>query len=235
MEKVLIIIPTYNEAENISQIIKEIFNCSTNVHILVVDDSSPDGTNFLVKKLINIYPAKLHLLNRIEKKGLGPAYIDGFKWALHNEYSQIFEMDADFSHDPSEIDKMIRILNDGFDLVIGSRYKSGINVLNWPIGRIMLSYAASIYVKVITGMPINDPTSGFVGYKSHVLKKIGLDNINFQGYAFQIEMKYMAWINGFSLFEHPIIFKNRLKGESKMNITIFWEAIFGVIKMRLFK
>ena len=171
MEKVLIIIPTYNEAENISQIIKEIFNCSTNVHILVVDDSSPDGTNFLVKKLINIYPAKLHLLNRIEKKGLGPAYIDGFKWALQNEYSQIFEMDADFSHDPSEIDKMIRILNDGFDLVIGSRYKSGINVLNWPIGRIMLSYAASIYVKVITGMPINDPTSGFVGYKSHVLKK----------------------------------------------------------------
>ena len=144
-------------------------------------------------------------------------------------------MDADFSHDPKEILNMLKILDDGFDLVIGSRYKEGINVLNWPLGRILLSYIASLYVRLITGMPIRDPTSGFVAYKSIILKKISLDNIKFQGYAFQIEMKYKSWINGFNLIEHPIVFKNRVKGESKMNINIFWEAIFGVIKMRLFK
>ena len=235
MEKVLVIIPTYNEVENISYIISEIFICVSNVNILVVDDNSPDGTKSLVNKLKIKYPDKLFLLNRKKKMGLGPAYLDGFSWALQYNYNIIFEMDADRSHNPKEIPKMIKILQDGFDLVVGSRYKDGINVLNWPIGRILLSYMASIYVRIITGMPITDPTSGFVGYKSVVLKKIGLDNIKFQGYAFQIEMKYKGWINSFSLIEHPIVFKNRVRGESKMNINIFWEAIFGVIKLRLFK
>ena len=235
MEKIVIIIPTYNEVENISYIISEIFICISNVSILVVDDNSPDGTKSIVNKLQIKHPEKLFLLNRKEKKGLGPAYSDGFGWALQNNYDIIFEMDADHSHDPKEITKMIKILQDGFDLVVGSRYKDGINVLNWPLGRILLSYMASIYVRIITGMPITDPTSGFVGYKSTVLKKIGLNNIKFQGYAFQIEMKYKAWINSFRLIEHPIIFKNRVRGESKMNINIFWEAIFGVIKLRLFK
>jgi|TARA_Y100000996_G_scaffold301854_1_gene239337 dolichol-phosphate mannosyltransferase len=235
MEKIVIIIPTYNEVENISYIISEIFICISNVSILVVDDNSPDGTKSIVNKLQIKHPEKLFLLNRKEKKGLGPAYSDGFGWALQNNYDIIFEMDADHSHDPKEITKMIKILQDGFDLVVGSRYKDGINVLNWPLGRILLSYMASIYVRIITGMPITDPTSGFVGYKSTVLKKIGLNNIKFQGYAFQIEMKYKAWTNSFRLIEHPIIFKNRVRGESKMNINIFWEAIFGVIKLRLFK
>ena len=235
MEKIVIIVPTYNEAENISSIISEIFICISNANVLVVDDNSPDGTKSIVNKLKIKHPNKLFLLDRKEKQGLGPAYLDGFSWALENNYNIIFEMDADHSHDPKEITKMIKILQDGYDLVVGSRYKDGINVLNWPLGRILLSYTASIYVRIITGMPITDPTSGFVGYRSTVLKKVGLDNIKSLGYAFQIEMKYKAWTNSFRLIEHPIIFKNRVRGESKMNINIFWEAIFGVIKLRLFK
>jgi len=234
-EKILIIIPTFNEIENISKIIISIFDTGLSINILVVDDQSPDGTGQEVKKLIKTFPNRLFLESRLGKKGLGSAYIDGFKWALKSDYKYIFEMDADFSHQPKELKSMIKILDSNVDLVIGSRYVNGVNVVNWPLGRILLSYFASFYVQFITGMPIKDPTAGFVGYKRRVLEAIDLDKIKFIGYAFQIELKYKAWIKNFLIKEHPIIFINRVYGKSKMSGNIVWEALFGVLLLRLKK
>ena len=234
-EKILIIIPTFNEIENISKIIISIFDTGLSINILVVDDQSPDGTGQEVKKLMETFPNRLFLESRLGKKGLGSAYIDGFKWALKSDYKYIFEMDADFSHQPKELKSMIKILDSNVDLVIGSRYVNGVNVVNWPLGRILLSYFASFYVQFITGMPIKDPTAGFVGYKRRVLEAIDLDKIKFIGYAFQIELKYKAWIKNFLIKEHPIIFINRVYGKSKMSGNIVWEALFGVLLLRLKK
>jgi dolichol-phosphate mannosyltransferase len=233
MKNILVIIPTFNESENISQIISSVFKHVPQCHILVVDDNSPDGTSRIVKKIINLTKKRLFIKDRKNKLGLGAAYIDGFNWAIEKKYDFIFEMDADFSHDPVSLPKMIEILKDNSDVVVGSRYKKGVNVVNWPLGRILLSYAASLYVRVITGMPIKDPTAGYVGYKREVLEKIELDKIQFVGYAFQIEMKYKSWIKGYKIHEYPIVFKNRINGKSKMDQSIFWEALIGVIKMRL--
>ena len=234
-EKILIIIPTFNEIENISKIIMTVFDTGLSINILVVDDQSPDGTGQEVKKLMKSFPNRLFLESRLGKKGLGSAYIDGFKWALKSDYKYIFEMDADFSHQPKELKSMIKILDSNVDLVIGSRYVNGVNVVNWPLGRILLSYFASFYVQFITGMPIKDPTAGFVGYKRRVLEAIDLDKIKFIGYAFQIELKYKAWIKNFLIKEHPIIFINRVYGKSKMSGNIVWEALFGVLLLRLKK
>ena len=234
-EKTLIIIPTFNEIENISKIIMAIFDTGLSINILVVDDQSPDGTGHEVRKLMETFPNKLFLESRSGKKGLGSAYIDGFKWALKSDYKYIFEMDADLSHQPKELKSMIKILDSNVDLVIGSRYIKGVNVVNWPLGRILLSYFASFYVQFITGMPIKDPTAGFVGYKRRVIETIDIDNIKFAGYAFQIELKYRAWIKNFIINEHPIIFMNRVYGKSKMSGNIIWEAFFGVLLLRLKK
>ena len=234
-EKILIIIPTFNEIENISKIIISVFDTGLSINILVVDDQSPDGTGQEVKKLMKSFPNRLFLESRLGQKGLGSAYIDGFKWALKSDYKYIFEMDADFSHQPKELKSMIKILDSNVDLVIGSRYVNGVNVVNWPLGRILLSYFASFYVQFITGMPIKDPTAGFVGYKRRVLEAIDLDKIKFIGYAFQIELKYKAWIKNFLIKEHPIIFINRVYGKSKMSGNIVWEALFGVLLLRLKK
>jgi len=234
MENTLIIIPTFNEAENISQIIFSVYKCLSKCNILVVDDNSPDGTSTIVKKIIKQNKKRLFIIDRQNKTGLGAAYIDGFHWALEKKYDFIFEMDADFSHDPVSLPKMVNILKDNSDVVIGSRYKEGVNVVNWPLGRILLSYFASLYVRIITGMPIKDPTAGYVGYKRRVLENIGLDKIQFIGYAFQIEMKYKSWTKGYKMTEHPIIFKNRVRGVSKMDKSIFWEAIIGVVKLRFY-
>ena len=234
-EKILIIIPTFNEIENISKIIISIFDTGLSINILVVDDQSPDGTGQEVKKLIKTFPNRLFLESRLGKKGLGSAYIDGFKWALKSDYKYIFEMDADFSHQPKELKSMIKILDSNVDLVIGSRYIKGVNVVNWPLSRILLSYFASFYVQFVTGMPIKDPTAGFVGYKRRVIETIDIDNIKFIGYAFQIELKYRAWIKNFIIKEHPIIFINRVYGKSKMSGNIIWEAFFGVLLLRLKK
>ena len=234
-EKTLIIIPTYNEIENISKIIMTVFDTGLSINILVVDDQSPDGTGLEVRKLMKTFPNKLFLESRSGKKGLGSAYIDGFKWALKSGYKYIFEMDADFSHQPKELKSMIKMLDSNTDLVVGSRYVKGVNVVNWPLSRILLSYFASFYVQFITGMPIKDPTAGFVGYNRRVLETINIDNIKFIGYAFQIELKYKAWIKNFLIKEHPIIFINRVYGKSKMSGNIIWEAFFGVLLLRLKK
>ena len=235
MKKTLIIVPTYNEIENISSIIDAIFDVNLNLDILVVDDNSPDGTSNIVKNLIIKYKKKLFLEEREKKEGLGVAYVHGFNWALDREYDYIFQMDADLSHNPSELIKMKERLEVDADLIIGSRYKNGVNVINWPLSRILLSYIASIYVRFITSMPIKDPTSGFVGYKREVLEVINVNKIKFVGYAFQIEMKYKAWINGFNLMEESIIFLNRNRGNSKMDSSIILEAFFGVLFLRAYK
>ena len=235
MKKTLIIIPTYNEIENISSIIKAIFDVNLNLDILVVDDNSPDGTSNVVKNLIIKHKKKLFLEERDKKEGLGVAYVHGFNWALDREYDYIFQMDADLSHNPSELIKMKERLEVDADLIIGSRYKNGVNVINWPLSRILLSYIASIYVRFITSMPIKDPTSGFVGYKRKVLEVINVNKIRFVGYAFQIEMKYRAWINEFNLKEESIIFLNRAHGNSKMDSSIILEAFFGVLFLRVCK
>ena len=235
MEKTLIIIQTYNEIENIKSIIEAVFDTQLGVNILVVDDQSPDGTGAEVLEMISRFPHQLFLESRSDKTGLGSAYVHGFKWALRRDYEYIFEMDADFSHNPNELSPMLNILQKDSDVVVGSRYVKGVNVVNWPLSRILLSYFASLYVRLITSMPIKDATAGFVGYRRKVLESMDLDQIKFVGYAFQIELKYKAWLKKFKLEEHPIVFLNRTKGKSKMNGSIIWEALFGVLFLRIFK
>ena len=233
MEQMLIIIPTYDEKENIAELIAEIFSILPEVHLLFVDDSSPDGTADCVRSFIKQFPDQIHLEVRQNKEGLGKAYVHGFRWALAREYSFIFEMDADLSHPAEALPKMLATLKNGTGVVVGSRYLSGVNVVNWPLFRIALSMIASIYVRIILGLPIKDTTAGFVGYSRASLQSLNLDDLVFVGYAFQIEMKYKLWKNGFSLKELPIIFTNRKKGNSKMDKTIIWEAIYGVFYLRL--
>ena len=232
MEKALVIIPTFNEAENIKKVVEASIR-EKKFDVLVVDDSSPDGTATIVKEIIESNPNKIFLEVRKKKDGLGRAYIHGFKWAVNKKYDYIFEMDADFSHNPSELNTMLGYLKEGKDMVIGSRYIKGINVVNWPLGRILLSYLASIYVRSITSMPIKDPTAGFVGYKREVLEAIALDKVKFVGYAFQVAMKYKTWRKKFSIIEHPIIFTNRTLGFSKMDGRIIWEGLLGVLILRI--
>ncbi len=231
--RTIVIIPTYNEAENISKIIDLIILENGNIDILVVDDNSPDGTSALVNQKEESFPNRVFLIKRLNKKGLGTAYIDGFKWALKEKYDHIISMDADFSHNPVELPKIIEYLNSGVDVVIGSRYLNGVSVVNWPIGRIFLSYIAQIYVRLITSMPIKDPTSGFVAYNSKCIDSLNLDKFRFIGYAFQIEMKYKIWKKKFKLKEHQIIFMNRELGESKLDKKIILEAVYGVLQLRL--
>ncbi|MEE2931110.1 MAG: polyprenol monophosphomannose synthase [Bacteroidota bacterium] len=234
MSDSLIIIPTYNEKENIERIIRKIFSLEKAFNILIVDDGSPDGTADIVKKLMTDFSNKLFIEERSEKSGLGTAYIHGFKWALNKEYAFIFEMDADFSHNPNDLIKLYNACkNDGGDLAIGSRYIKGVNVVNWPMSRVLMSFFASKYVKFITGMPIHDSTAGFKCYKREVLETINLDKINFVGYAFQIEMKFKSWKYKFNIIEVPVIFTDRTEGTSKMSGGIFFEAFFGVIQMKV--
>ena len=231
----LVIIPTYNEKENILNIIKAVMGLEHGFHILVIDDGSPDGTADIVKRLKKeVFPERLFLLERSGKLGLGTAYLLGFKWALEHGYEYIFEMDADFSHNPDDLPRLYHACAvEGADLSIGSRYISGVNVVNWPIGRILMSYFASVYVRIITGMPVRDTTAGFVCYHRRVLEAINLNTVRFKGYAFQIEMKYSAYKLGFKLKEVSVIFVNRVLGTSKMNSSIFGEALFGVIQLRI--
>jgi dolichol-phosphate mannosyltransferase len=229
----IIIIPTYNEIENAPRIIRTIFKLYEDAHILIIDDGSPDGTAEEVKKMINDFSSKLFIIERKGKLGLGTAYITGFKWALEKKYDYIIEMDADYSHPP---EKLIELYNacssGGADVAVGSRYTNGGKVVNWPVGRILMSYFASLYVRMITFMPVRDTTAGFVCYKRKVLENINLDTIEFIGYAFQIEMKYAAWKKKFIIREVPITFTDRKEGESKMSKGIFKEAVLGVLKMR---
>lgn len=229
----LVIIPTFNEIENIEAIIKTVFDLKKDFHVLVVDDNSPDGTAQNVKKLQEQFPERLFLEVREEKSGLGTAYIHGFKWALERNYDYIFEMDADFSHRPADLSRLHRACLNGADVAVGSRYKKGVNVVNWPLYRILLSYGASFYVKIITGMQVHDPTAGFICYKKEVLENINLDAVRFIGYAFQIEMKYRAYLKKYKIEEVSIIFTDRVNGKSKMNSSIIREAIFGVFAMKL--
>ena len=233
MADCLVIIPTYNEIENIEAIIKAVFDLKKDYHVLVVDDNSPDGTAEAVIRLQNDFPNELFLEVRKEKSGLGTAYIHGFHWAIARKYEFIFEMDADFSHRPSDLKRLHRACLNGADVSVGSRYKKGVNVVNWPLYRVLLSYGASIYVKLITGMKVHDPTAGFVCYRRNVLETINLDAVKFIGYAFQIEMKFRAYLKKFKIEEVSIIFTDREKGKSKMSSSIIWEAIFGVISMKL--
>ncbi|MCF6213309.1 MAG: polyprenol monophosphomannose synthase [Flavobacteriaceae bacterium] len=234
MQKALVIIPTYNEKENIESIIKAVFNLSIAFDILIVDDNSPDGTAQIVEGLQEQFKNRLFIENRTEKSGLGTAYIHGFKWALAKDYEFIIEMDADFSHNPTDLTRLYEACaNQGADMSIGSRYSKGVNVVNWPMKRVLLSYFASKYVRFITGMPIHDTTAGFVCYKRNVLDTINLNKIKFVGYAFQIEMKFKAWKHGFNIKEVSVIFTDRTLGTSKMSGNIVTEAIFGVIKLRL--
>ena len=234
MLKLVVVIPTYNEIENIERIIQSVFALNTPFHVLIVDDNSPDGTSDAVKKLQVLFPEKLFLETRLKKSGLGTAYVHGFKWALENEYDYIFEMDADFSHNPKDLERLLMACEtENASLAIGSRYSTGVNVVNWPLNRVLMSYFASVYVKIITGMKIHDATAGFICYKSQVLKEIDLNKIKFIGYAFQIEMKYRAYCKKFKLIEVPIIFTDRTLGESKMSGSIIREAVFGVIMLRL--
>ena len=233
MSDSLVIIPTYKEKDNIERIIRKVFSLEKVFHILIVEDNSPDGTADIVRSLIPEFPERLFMEERKGKLGLGTAYIHGFRWALDHRYEFIFEMDADFSHNPDDLPRLYDAAkNQGADVAIGSRYITGINVVNWPMGRVLMSYYASAYVRFITGMKIRDTTAGFKCYTSKVLKAIRLDKIRFTGYAFQIEMKFTAWKLGFNIVEVPIIFTDRTIGESKMSKGIFKEAIFGVISLR---
>ena len=234
MSDSLIIIPTYNEKENIEKIIRKVFSLEKDFHILIVDDGSPDGTANIIKNLQKEFSAQLHIEERTGKLGLGTAYIHGFKWALNKAYKFIFEMDADFSHNP---DDLIRLYNanaiDGGELAIGSRYVSGVNIVNWPMSRLLMSFFASKYVKMITGMPIHDSTAGFKCYKRTILETINFNKLQFVGYAFQIEMKFKAWKYGFNIIEVPVIFTDRTEGTSKMSGGIFMEAVLGVLQMKI--
>jgi dolichol-phosphate mannosyltransferase len=232
VERSIVIIPTYKEKENIEKIIRYVFNLNAGFNILIIDDNSPDGTADIVRGLIPEFSDQLFLLERPGKLGLGTAYIMGFKWAIENNYSYVFEMDADFSHNPDDLIRLREACIDGADLAIGSRYVSGINVVNWPLHRVLMSYFASKYVRLVTGMKINDLTAGFVCFKTNVLKTIDLDNIRMKGYGFQIEMKFTTWKHGFKSKEVSIIFIDRQQGTSKMSGGIFSEALFGVIKMK---
>ena len=230
----IVIIPTYNERENIENIIRAVFGLDKVFHILVIEDGSPDGTASIVKTLQQEFPERLFMIERKGKLGLGTAYIAGFKWALEHAYEYIFEMDADFSHNPNDLPRLYAACaKEGGDVSVGSRYVSGVNVVNWPMGRVLMSYFASKYVRFITGIPVHDTTAGFVCYRRQVLETIHLDHVRFKGYAFQIEMKFTAYKCGFKIIEVPVIFINRELGTSKMNSSIFGEAIFGVIKLKI--
>ncbi len=231
MNQNLVIIPTYNEKENIGNIINAVSILKEGFDILVIDDNSPDGTAGVVRELMDKMP-NVNIIEREGKLGLGTAYIRGFKWAIEKEYDYIYEMDADFSHNPADLSRLCKTCMNGADMVIGSRYISGVNVVNWPLGRVLMSYAASIYVRIITGMRIKDTTAGFKVYRRKVLESIDLDSIRSVGYAFQIEMKFTAWKSGFRIVEIPIVFTDRKLGTSKMSGGIFSEALLGVIRMK---
>lgn len=231
----LVIIPTYNEKENIERIILKVLSLAGGYHVLIVDDGSPDGTASIVRRLIDTYPEQVHMIERTGKLGLGTAYIAGFKWALRREYEYIFEMDADFSHNPDDLLRLHQACVAGADVAVGSRYVRGGKLVNWPWDRKFISRGGAFYTKMITWMPVNDPTAGFVCYRREVLKTIPLSDVQFIGYAFQIEMKYRAWKAGFKLKEVPITFEDRKEGTSKMTSGIIHEAMFGVWKMRGFR
>jgi dolichol-phosphate mannosyltransferase len=233
MSNSIVIIPTYNEIENIETIIRTVFSLNKSFHILVVDDNSPDKTAAKVVELQSEFKDQLFLENREKKSGLGTAYVFGFKWALAKKYDYIFEMDADFSHNPTDLEKLYQACEEGAEVAIGSRYVTGVNVVNWPLSRVLLSFFASYYVKKITGMKIHDATAGFMCYRRNVLEIINLDEIKFIGYAFQIEMKYRSYCKKLKIVEVPIIFTDRTKGQSKMSNSIIKEAIFGVISLRM--
>ncbi|ROS80820.1 polyprenol monophosphomannose synthase [Muribaculaceae bacterium Isolate-042 (Harlan)] len=229
----VVIIPTYNECENAATIIEAVLSLATPMDVLVVDDGSPDGTAAIVKSKQTEHPGRIHLIERSGKLGLGTAYITGFRWALEHGYEYIFEMDADFSHNPLDLEKLYSACANGADVAVGSRYVTGVNVVNWPMSRVLMSYFASKYVRLITGMPVHDTTAGFVCYRRRVLEAMELDKIRFKGYAFQIEMKFTARQLGFRIEEVPIIFVNRVLGTSKMSSGIFSEAMFGVIRLKI--
>ena len=232
----IVIIPTYNEIENIENIIRAVFSLNIEFHLLIVDDNSPDKTSDKVQELQLEFPDRLFLKVRKKKSGLGTAYVHGFKWALEKEYEFIFEMDADFSHNPNDLEKLyLECKDNGADVAIGSRYVTGVNVVNWPLSRVLLSYFASVYVRMITGMKIMDATAGFICYRRVVLETIKLDRVKFIGYAFQIEMKYRAFAKNFKIQEVPVIFTDRTKGQSKMSGSIIKEAVFGVVSLRIRK
>ncbi|WP_437369537.1 polyprenol monophosphomannose synthase [Maribacter litoralis] len=233
MSSSIVIIPTYNEIENVEAIIRAVFVLQKEFHVLIVDDNSPDKTGDCVRGLQEEFKGKLFLETRLEKSGLGTAYIHGFKWAIAKGYEYIFEMDADFSHTPSDLLRLLKACENGADLAVGSRYKKGVNVVNWPLYRVLLSYGASVYVKLITGMRVDDPTAGFVCYKREVLEAINLDSVRFVGYAFQIEMKFRAYLKHFKIEEVSIIFRDRVLGKSKMSSSIISEAIWGVFIMKM--
>lgn len=232
MPQTIVIIPTYNEKENIEKMIHKVMSYPENFEMLIIDDNSPDGTANIVKQLQQQYPGRVHLLERSGKLGLGTAYLTGFKWAIQNNYQYIFEMDADFQHNPDDLAKLYEACQNGADLAIGSRYITGVNVVNWPMGRVLMSYYASAYVRIVTGMNIRDTTAGFKCYKNRVLKTIDLDKIKMKGYGFQVEMKFTTWKHGFNIVEVPIIFMPRWGGTSKMSGGIFNEAFWGVIRMK---
>ena len=229
----IVIIPTYNEKENIENIIRAVFGLEKTFHILIIEDGSPDGTAAIVKKLQQEFPERLFMVERTGKLGLGTAYICGFKWAIEHGYDFVFEMDADFSHNPNDLPRLYNACaTEGYDVAIGSRYVSGVNVVNWPMGRVLMSYYASKYVQFVTGIKVKDTTAGFKCYRREVLETLELDKIRFKGYAFQIEMKFTAYKCGFKIKEVPVIFVNRELGTSKMNSSIFGEAMFGVMRLR---
>lgn len=235
MDRKIIIIPTYNEKENIEKIIRAVFDLEGKYHILIIEDGSPDGTAEIVRRLQNEFDGRLFMIERKGKLGLGTAYITGFKWCVEHEYDYIFEMDADFSHNPLDVPKLYKACKEGADLAIGSRYCNGISVINWPIGRVIMSYYASVYVRTVLGMKVYDTTAGFKCYKRKVLETIDLDKVKMKGYGFQIEMKYTTYKLGFNIKEVPIIFVDRTEGTSKMSSGIFGEAFWGVLKLKMRK